>query len=123
MNRKTVCEELKKRGVRVISFDFTEEGYHLDLKATDKCEGMEVIENISIRGFDVVRVNITGIHAKIKLVPNSDKEYESFIKDFKECYGLPEAYAIEELKRIVNKCRNGDNDARIESFLRRRCIQ
>ena len=121
MDRKIVCEELKKKGIRIISFDFTEDGYHLEVKATEKCQGMEVLENISIRGFDVVKVNITGIHAKIRLIPNSDKEYESFIKDFKESYGLPEEYAISELRRIVNKCANVDNHAGVESFLRRRC--
>ena len=103
MNKNVLVEELNRAGIIVLSYEFTQSGYVMELKLRpEKGIGWEEIENLPIVGLEMVKFRPTGTYtAKVLFIPSNSKEFIDYVRKHMKLYGLGKPSALQDLNDTV----------------------
>ena len=105
MNKAVLIEELKRVGILVLSFEFSQAGYVLELKLDpERAIGWEELEHLPITGLELVKIRPTGAyHRKVLFIPSSSKEFKDYVIKHMKYFGLGRQKALSDLRETVMK--------------------
>lgn len=110
MNKQLIRKELKAIGIKVKSFEFTEEGHRMQLELinhADPSDPWEKLDCMGLEGFELVSPRfLEPYEQRITLIPNCESEFIYYINKYVSNYGLSRSTAIIELTRIVENAYN-----------------
>lgn len=121
MNRNVLVEELKNIGIIVLSFEFGQAGYVLELKLNpDKAPGWEELEHLPIVGLELAKNRPTGAYTrKVLYIPGNSKEFKDYVNRHMKYYGLGKEKALSDLEMSIEKFGNKYTKICLQSYLNR----
>lgn len=113
MNKKIFTEELRAIGVEIQSFEFTNQGYVMDLKLdVKKARGWEDLEYLSIPGLEIGQMRtIAPYNKRVIYIPRSRKEFVDYVRKHMKHFGAGKECALEDLDVMIE--RYGSRGAKI----------
>lgn len=105
MNKSVLIQELDRVGIIVISYEFTQSGYMVELKLhPERGMGWEEIEHLPIVGLEIAKFKYVGAYsAKALFVPCRNKEFIDYVRKHMKLYGLGKQSALQDLNDLVSQ--------------------
>ena len=113
MNKLEMAENLKEVGIVVETFEFSQNGYTLDLRLNlPNATGWEELENFPFVGLEVARARTTGAYSKrVLIIPCNRKEFIAYIRKHLQTFGAGRTLALAGLSETIEKY--GSKNAKI----------
>ena len=105
VNKKVLDEEFIRLGITMNSFDFTKEGYHIEIQMSyeDNLSWGD-IDRVPLIGLELVRFAlITPYTAKTLFLPSNHKEFVDYVRKHIALYNRGKQVALKDLKATIDK--------------------
>lgn len=121
MNKSVLIEEMNRAGVIVISCEFVQSGYVMELKLHhEKGLGWEEIEHFPIAGLEMVKFMPIGAYvAKVLFIPSTNKEFIEYVRKHMKLYGLGKQSALQDLNETVTRYGSKMTKISVAEYLRK----
>ena len=121
MNKAVLVEELDKKGIDIISYEFSQSGYVLELKLNpERAIGWEVLECLPIVGLELAKTRNTGAYTrKVLFIPGNSKEFKDYVNKHQKYFDLGKQKALSDLHETVEKFGKKYIKIELEDYLRR----
>lgn len=118
MNKQVIQKQLFKLGIIVERITFDWDGYNLVLRLDPKkASGWEELETTNIEGFDVILVpKIDEYVAYAVLIPNTQREFNAYIKKYTKVFQESCISAMEDLEKTIYNYGNGSSISKFKNF-------
>jgi len=121
VNKSVLIEELGNVGISVLSFEFSEIGYVLELKLNPlRATGWEELEQLPIVGLELAKIRVAGAYTrKVLFIPCDSKEFKDYVIKHKRYFALGKQKALSDLEATVKKYGKRHTIICLEGYLSR----